>query len=138
MDISGKQSIFKRVIVYETIAFSVIIILIWLDEIIDIPDLLLGAEETPPNWRESLFESVCIIILFMVIIRFTSSLFKRMRYLEGILPVCASCKRIRDEEGNWHQIESYVRERSDADFSHGICPECREKLYPEFSTDKEE
>lgn len=138
MDISGKHSIFKRVIAYETIAFSVIIILIWLDEIIDIPDLFLGAEETPPNWRESLFESVCIIILCVVIIRFTSRLFKRMRYLEGILPVCASCKRIRDEEGKWHQIESYIRERSDADFSHGICPECREKLYPEYNTDKEE
>lgn len=138
MDISGKHTIFKRMIAYETIAFSVIILLIWLDEIIDIPDLLLGAEETPPNWRESLFESVCIIILGVIIIRFTSILFQRMRYLEGILPVCASCKRIRDEEGNWHQIESYVHERSDAEFSHGICPECREKLYPEFSTDKEE
>jgi len=131
---SVKQSIYKRVISYETIAFSVIILLIWLDEIIDLPYLLLGSVETPPNWRESLFESVCIIILGVVIIRFTNSLFQRMRYLEGILHVCASCKRIRDEEGNWLQIESYVHERSNAEFSHGICPECKEKLYPELIT----
>jgi len=56
-----------------------------------------------------------------------------MKYLEGILPVCASCKRIRDEKGNWHQIKEYVRDRTEAEFSHGICPECAEKLYPEFN-----
>jgi hypothetical protein len=134
MDISGKHSIFNRVIACETIAFSVIILLIWLDEIIDIPDLLLGGEATPPYWRESLFESVCIIILGAVIIRFTRCLFQRMRYLEGILPVCASCKKIGDEEGNWRPIESYVHERSEAEFSHGICPECKEELYPELDT----
>ena len=136
MEISGKHSVQKRVIVYEIIAFSVIILLIWLDEIIDIPDLLLGAEATPPNLRESLFESVCIVILGVAVIRFTNSLFQRMRHLEGILPVCASCKKIRDEKGDWHQIESYIRRRSDAEFSHGICPECQEKLYPELNSDE--
>jgi hypothetical protein len=60
-------------------------------------------------------------------------MFQRMKYLEGILLVCASCKKIRDEKDNWHQIESYIRERSDAEFSHGICPECAEKLYSEFN-----
>ena len=133
MDIFGKFAVAKRVIFYEKIAFASIILLIWLDEVIDIPALLLRAEPTPLNWRESFFESVCIVILGAVIIRFTNNIFQRMKYLEGILPVCASCKRIRDEKDNWHQIESYVRERSDAEFSHGICPECAEKLYPEFN-----
>jgi hypothetical protein len=50
--------------------------------------------------------------------------------------VCASCKKIGDEEGNWRPIESYVYERSEAEFSHGICPECKEKLYPELNTYK--
>jgi len=136
MDISGKHSVAKRMIVYEKIAFAIIILLIWLDELIDIPDLLLGAKATPSNWRESLFESICVVILGAVIIRFTINLFQRMKYLEGILPVCASCKKIRDEKDNWHQIESYVRERSNAEFSHGICPECKEKLYPGLNTYK--
>ena len=133
MNIPGKNSVAKRVIVYEKIAFAFIILLIWLDEVIDIPDLLLGAEPTPLNWRESFFESVCIAIIGAVIIRFTNNIFQRMKYLEGILPVCASCKKIRDEKNNWHQIESYIHERSDAEFSHGICPECAEKLYPDFN-----
>ena len=49
-----------------------------------------------------------------------------VKRLEGILPTCAYCKRIRDDRGQWQQFELYIRERSDAEFSHGICPECRE------------
>ncbi len=52
------------------------------------------------------------------------------RVLGGLLPICASCKKIRDDRGYWNQIETYIRERSDADFTHGICPECAEELYP--------
>lgn len=53
------------------------------------------------------------------------------RVLRGLLPICASCKKIRDDRGYWHQVEAYIHERTDADFSHGICPDCRERLYPE-------
>lgn len=52
--------------------------------------------------------------------------------LEGLLPICASCKDIRDETGAWHQLEAYVRDHSRANFTHSICPECTKKLYPEF------
>jgi hypothetical protein len=47
-----------------------------------------------------------------------------VKRLEGILPICASCKKIRDEEGEWRQVELYIRARSEADFSHGLCPNC--------------
>jgi PAS domain S-box-containing protein len=50
--------------------------------------------------------------------------------LEGILPICAHCKRIRDDKGEWHSVENYVRVRSKAEFSHGICPICLTKHYP--------
>jgi hypothetical protein len=49
--------------------------------------------------------------------------------LSGLLPICASCKKIRDDKGYWTQIEAYIRDHSEADFTHGICPECAEKLY---------
>ena len=55
----------------------------------------------------------------------------QVRTLSGLLPICASCKKIRDDQGYWTQIESYIREHSEADFSHGVCPECFESLYPE-------
>jgi DNA repair exonuclease SbcCD ATPase subunit len=55
----------------------------------------------------------------------------KVRKLSGLLPICASCKKIRDDKGYWNQIEAYIRDHSEAEFSHGICPECSEKLYPE-------
>jgi HAMP domain-containing protein len=55
-----------------------------------------------------------------------------VKTLRGILPICASCKKIRDDRGYWNQIEAYVRDHSEAEFSHGLCPDCFEKLYPEY------
>lgn len=52
--------------------------------------------------------------------------------LRGLLPICSSCKKIRDDNGYWTQLERYLHVHTDADFSHGMCPDCMEKLYPEF------
>ena len=59
-----------------------------------------------------------------------------LKVLKGLLPICASCKKIRDDTGYWNQIESYIHEHSHAEFSHSICPECVQKLYPELNLDK--
>lgn len=58
---------------------------------------------------------------------------KEVKTLTGLLPICASCKKIRDDKGYWSQIESYIMKHSNAEFSHGICPECAQKLYPNIS-----
>ena len=129
----GKHFVSKRVVTYELLAFLLIILIIWLDEILDIPHLLFGAPLTHINWRESLFESAAICLLGALIVTSTMKLFRQMKYLEGILPVCASCKNIRDDQGNWKQIEVFVRDRAAVEFSHGICPECAKKLYPDFT-----
>jgi PAS domain S-box-containing protein len=60
----------------------------------------------------------------------------QIKTLSGMLPICASCKRIRDDQGYWNQIESYVEQHSEAEFSHGICPECAKKIYPKYYKDK--
>jgi PAS domain S-box-containing protein len=59
----------------------------------------------------------------------------QVKTLSGLIPICASCKKIRDDKGYWNQLESYIISRSDAQFSHGICPECAKKLYGEFLHD---
>jgi hypothetical protein len=53
-----------------------------------------------------------------------------IKTLKGLLPICSNCKKIRDDQGYWNQIEKYIGERSNAQFSHSICPECAKKLYP--------
>lgn len=55
----------------------------------------------------------------------------KMKTLGGLLPICAGCKKIRDDQGYWNQIENYIRDHSDAVFSHGLCPECGKKYFPE-------
>jgi PleD family two-component response regulator len=55
----------------------------------------------------------------------------KIKTLSGLLPICASCKKIRDDDGTWVHIESYIKNNSDADFTHGVCPECAIRLYPE-------
>jgi PAS domain S-box-containing protein len=56
----------------------------------------------------------------------------KLKTLSGLLPICASCKKIRDDSGYWNQIELFIRDHSFAEFSHGICPECARKLYPDL------
>ncbi len=55
-----------------------------------------------------------------------------VRTLSGLLPICAACKKIRDDRGYWSQIEEYISRHSEAEFTHGICPECAKRLYPEY------
>ncbi len=57
----------------------------------------------------------------------------KVKLLSGMLPICSSCKKVRDDRGYWNQIEVYIRDHSEAEFTHGLCPECFKKLYPNMS-----
>lgn len=59
-----------------------------------------------------------------------------VKTLSGLLPICAHCKRIRDDKGYWDQIESYIQKHSEAEFSHGICQDCIKELYPDLGLSK--
>ena len=56
-----------------------------------------------------------------------------IRNLKGIIPICASCRKVRDDRGSWNRLEIYISEHSDAEFSHGLCPECAGRLYPDLA-----
>jgi hypothetical protein len=62
----------------------------------------------------------------------------KVKTLSGLLPICASCKKIRDDQGYWQQVEEYIQKHSEAEFTHGICPDCVKKLYPELYGDKQQ
>ena len=102
----------KKVCWYETGAIAFIIALSWFDEILDIPHVLLGGAATPINWRESFFESMVIAVVGALIIRHTYKLLTKVSYLESILPVCASCKKIRLDQEFWHDIKHFIQEVS--------------------------
>jgi hypothetical protein len=82
-------------------------------------------------------------VLLLAVTAFLTYLFRRFRRdldaafaqiktLRGIIPICSNCKKIRDDQGYWNQLETYISKHSDADLSHGICPDCVAKLYPDF------
>jgi len=65
-----------------------------------------------------------------------SARLEEIKILQGIIPICVNCKKIRDGEGFWHQVENYISSHSDAVFSHSLCSECVDKLYPDLKRNK--
>jgi hypothetical protein len=55
-----------------------------------------------------------------------------IKTLQGVLPICSNCKKIRDDKGSWRQLEEYISEHTDSRFSHGLCSDCAQKLYPKY------
>ena len=63
---------------------------------------------------------------------------EHVKTLRGIVPICAACKKIRDDQGYWEQVEAYMSRHTEANFSHGICPDCARAWYPEYATDPDD
>jgi hypothetical protein len=79
-----------------------------------------------------------LLIVFLFVLHFYIELQKahdEVSILSGLLPICSSCKKIRDDQGFWVQVESYISDYSEAEFTHSICPECAKKLYPDMFED---
>ena len=126
----NKSKLSRHIVYYELFGFYLLIVTTWINEFLDLPHQLFGGQPTPFNITENIFESLLILIVGLLVIWLTLKLLHEIRHLEGLLPICASCKKIRDSHGNWFPIEGYIRDHSDAEFSHGICPDCAKKLYP--------
>jgi predicted Fe-S protein YdhL (DUF1289 family) len=92
--------------------------------------------DLPSSWfLESIDTAVDMVILigFAALMHQTIRQGRQIRVLEGMLPICSFCKRIRDESGQWRQLEAFISQRSDASFSHTFCEECGRTHYPELA-----
>jgi hypothetical protein len=89
----------------------------------------------PWGIEETIFNAVIYIIIFSLLVFFIShekqrqSLLKEVRVLRGLLPICSFCKRIRNKDNDWEPLEDYLTGHSEAEFSHGFCPECAKEHY---------
>jgi len=131
----SKKIFTKKIVFYDSLGFGIVILFLWMNEILDIPHLFFGAKHTPINLTESIFETIIVFILLLVVLIFTSFLIRRIKYLEGFLQVCSSCKKIKVND-EWIPIEDYIRGGAEAKFSHGLCPECAAKYIKELSEKK--
>lgn len=99
----------------------------------------LGALLSPPGgvdwivWTNRLL-SIVTIWLTVAVSFFQHRLAAEIKSLHGLLPICASCKKIRDEQDQWHSLEMFIRDHSDAQFTHGLCPICLEAYTAELQT----
>jgi hypothetical protein len=109
--------------------FLLFVFLTLSNEIMDIPHYVFG--DAPTSYSQRLGEVLIELSIFMIIMAIQIVLFrvlyKRIRILEGFLPICANCKKIRNEENEWEQMEKYITQHSLSQFSHSICPACLEK-----------
>lgn len=121
-----RQMIEKRILLGESVCFSTAIIILWADEFFDLPHRLFGTMATPFNYPEALFESCVIAFLGLVVLSITHYLLRKIKYLEGFLPVCNLCGKI-NFGGRWISAHEYLEKHSDAMISHGICPHCAQK-----------
>ena len=99
-----------------------------LEELVDARTLEL--RETNEQLEREIAERKCAQAEREKLIEDLQDALNHVKTLSGMLPICASCKKVRDDKGYWNQIEVYITEHSEADFSHSICPDCAQKLYP--------
>ena len=117
----------------ESIAFGVSVL--FLIGIIAIRDLFQSIRRTNEALVEEVAEGKRVQGQKEELILELQTAMAQVKQLSGMLPICGSCKKIRNDAGYWEQIEEYIRDHSEAEFSHGICPECLERLYPDFKLD---
>jgi hypothetical protein len=103
--------------------FILVTIVLWLDEFVDFPYLLLGAPQTPYRPQEYILETGSILVVAIVVITITMILLRRSRRLERFLRVCAWCRKVWVDD-EWVSFEEYVLKRHSLKSSHGICEEC--------------
>ena len=108
------------------------------NEILDVPHYVFN--NSPTLYSQRFGEIIIELFIFFIVTTIQILLFKklnhRIKILEGFIPICANCKKIRNTEDQWEQIEKYISQHSFARFSHGICPDCARQLYPDFINDK--
>jgi len=123
-----------RIIISQVITLSLFVFLTLGNEIIDIPHYIFNNAPTTFSQRfgEVIIEAFIFTIVFIIQILILRNFYKRIRFLEGLIPICANCKKIRNPQDRWEQMEKYITEHSLAKFSHGICPDCAKKLYPDL------
>ncbi len=128
-----KSKTLKLIIISQLTTLFVLFFMTISNEVLDLPHYIFG--DAPTSFQQRSGEVFIEIVIFSIIViaetLLITKFYRRIRVLEGFLPICANCKQIR-HDNRWEQIEKYIQDHSLAKFSHSICPDCIKKLYPEL------
>ena len=121
-----KKQHVSKILWYEVIGFLVIIVLSWANELTGLPHFF-GAVKYVPNWRESVLETLIVLLVATPVMILTKRLVSRLHYLEGFLRVCAWCKNL-EYDGEWISLEEFFERKFQTSTSHGMCPACKAEM----------
>ncbi len=125
----GKFRVKNKLLVAEAIAFALIIVSIWFNEIIDLPHIIFNLQTSPISWGDALLECAFVAFVGAVIMLLTwkfSASEKSER--TQIVTVCAVCRKV-NKAGKWMTLDEFIEGGSSASFNHGICPDCMDTYY---------
>jgi len=117
----------SRVLWYESLGFGLIVFLCWLNKVVDLPHLVVGGEAHASKWRDSFMETMLIVLIWAFVLSLTKRLVDRLHHLEGMLKICAWCRKVGHRD-KWVRLEEYFAEDFRIGTTHGVCPECLKKL----------
>lgn len=126
MKTKGNKRTAHSILWIECFGFGLIILLSWLDELLELPHYLFGYSHAP-DWHESAFESLVTAIVWLVVYMATRRVLRRFQYLEDMITMCAWCRKI-EQSGDWVSLEHYCAQELGVDLSHGLCPRCGRQL----------
>jgi hypothetical protein len=118
-----KSSQLARIVVYQNVGFLAVIILCFLDELLQLPSLIFSDHPFNFLYRRSTLEMLLFLAVWLLVSNSTRRLLKQVRQLEDFLRVCSWCRRI-DYKGEWMPLEEFMEQGFDTPTTHGICPEC--------------
>jgi hypothetical protein len=122
----------SRVLWYQGIGFLAIIVLSWINELTDLSHFF-GGVEYLPNWRESVLETLIVLLVALPLMILTKRIVSRLYYLEGFLRVCAWCKKLK-HNGEWVPMEEFFERKFQTQTSHGMCPICLDEMKAKMKT----
>jgi hypothetical protein len=125
--VTVRTAVFRYTLALETAGFLLIIAIIWLDEILDLPQLVFGGGAIPLRVGEGLLESVLTLAVGAVVVSITLRAFRRIEYLESLVVMCAWCRRVRSGD-EWLTMERFLERQHNSQTSHGICDGCAVNL----------
>ena len=121
-----KKSRLTRIVIYQNLGFLAIMVLCYLDELLQLPSLIFADHPFDFVYRRSMLEMLLFLAVWLLVSGSTRRLLKRVQHLEAFMRVCAWCRRI-DCRGEWMRLEDFMKQGFDTSTTHGICPECLQR-----------
>lgn len=120
---------FSYVAIWQMLVFTMLVLLVWVNELLDVPARLFALAPREPDVTRGCVATAGVIVAAIVLVG--NTYLQQRRIVSGLLTICSYCKKIRLESRTWQRIEEYIGRRSTINFTHGVCPECLERVTTE-------